>query len=197
MSLVESVRRSRAQRRWLAPAVLGIGLAMAFAGPADASDKNKNLTTQDKARQLREASEARAARNLGYPNVFPSDPPAPVDYYALGMMMARLAAAMQGMEAVAPAGAISRPGGSASTLGSFMAASAPPAYGPDGPTEKSVKLILEYRLMLAGNPRLQVGTVKDKGETIHASVVTADGSLVEEYDVNKATGVWAPVRKDK
>ncbi len=193
MSLVESVRRSLARRGWLALAVIGVCLALS--SPATASDKNKNLTTQDKARQLREASEARAARNLGYATVLPSDPPPPIDYYALGMMMARLSAAMQGMNAAA--GSTGRPDGATASLGSFMGTGQAPAYGPDGPTEKSVKLILEYRLMLAGNPRLQVGAVKDKGEAIHASVVTADGSLVEEYDVNKATGVWVPVRKDK
>jgi hypothetical protein len=196
MSVVESVRRSRARPTWSALAFLAICLALAVPATAtEKSDKSKNLTTQDKARQLREASEARATRNLGYATVLPTDPSPPIDYYALGMMMARLSQTMQGMNA--GVGAMSRADGASAGLGSFMGAGPAPAYGPDGPTEKSVKLILEYRLMLAGNPRLQVGGVADKGETIHATVVTKDGSLVEEYDVNKTTGVWVPVRKDK
>ena len=109
-------------------------------------------------------------------------------------MMARLAAVMQGMGAGSPG---AWQGGAAPGLGSFMNTGSVPAYGPDGPTEKSVRLILEYRLMVAGNPRLKVGSVADKGDAVHATVVTPDGSLVEEYDVSKATGAWAPVRRDK
>jgi len=67
-------------------------------------------------------------------------------------------------------------------------------YGPDGPTVKSVRLILEYRLMVAGNPRLKVGKVTEKGEAIRAQVVTIEGALVEEYDVIRKTGEWRTVR---
>ena len=68
------------------------------------------------------------------------------------------------------------------------------AYGPDGPTEKSVGVLLEYRLLVSGNPRLKVGDVSDEGENIRAQIVTQDGAVVDEYLVNKENGVWAPVR---
>ncbi len=32
------------------------------------------------------------------------------------------------------------------------------------------------------------------GDKVTASVVTADGSLVEEYTIDKKSGVWTPVR---
>jgi hypothetical protein len=76
MSVVESVRRSRARLTWSALAFLAICLALAVPATAtEKSDKSKNLTTQEKARQLREASEARATRNLGYATVLPTDLP--------------------------------------------------------------------------------------------------------------------------
>jgi hypothetical protein len=195
MALSESVHRSGPLRR--APlSALAVALTVWLAAPAAGlcAEKNKAVSQQDRARQLREAADVRALRHLGYESLYPPDAPRDreTDYYALGQTMARLAAVMQGMGAA--------PGWSSSpapTLGSFMNAAPPPAYGPDGPTEKSVRLILEYRLMLAGNPRLKVGSVTDKGEAVHATVVTVDGSLVEEYDVNKSTGAWAPVRRDK
>ncbi len=68
------------------------------------------------------------------------------------------------------------------------------AYGPDGPTEKSVGVLLEYRLMVSGNPRLKAGPIKDEGDNIRAQIVTEEGALVDEYLVNKANGVWTPVR---
>ena len=48
--------------------------------------------------------------------------------------------------------------------------------------------------MVAGNPRLRVGEVTAKDAAIIARVVTVDGSLVEEYAVDKRTGLWNPVR---
>lgn len=73
-------------------------------------------------------------------------------------------------------------------------ASVSSVYGPDGPTKKSVRLLLEYRLMVAGNPRLKIGEIVDHGDRVTAQVVTTDGSLVDEYVVDKKTGVWRPVR---
>ena len=67
-------------------------------------------------------------------------------------------------------------------------------YGPNGPTERSVRLILEYRLMVAGNRRLTVGKIKDQGNEITAEVITVDGSLVEKYTIDKYVGEWKPVR---
>ena len=54
--------------------------------------------------------------------------------------------------------------------------------------------MLEYRLMVLGNPRLAVGAVTDQGATIVARVVTPDGSLVEKFEIDKESGVWTPAR---
>ena len=67
-------------------------------------------------------------------------------------------------------------------------------YGPKGPTTKSVKLILEYRLMVADNPRLKIGEVNDHTNKVTARVETVDGSLVEQFSVDKKTGVWSTIR---
>ena len=48
--------------------------------------------------------------------------------------------------------------------------------------------------MVAGNPKLTVGTVNDEGDKIMAQVTTVEGSLVEQFEVDKNTGVWTPVR---
>jgi hypothetical protein len=68
-------------------------------------------------------------------------------------------------------------------------------YGPDGPTVRSVKALLDYRLVLLGNPRLKAGQVYEKDGWIVTEVVTAkEEALVARYLVNKATGAWVPQR---
>ncbi|MGE0653123.1 MAG: hypothetical protein AB7P12_15445 [Alphaproteobacteria bacterium] len=68
-------------------------------------------------------------------------------------------------------------------------------YGPDGPTVRSVKALLEYRLVLLGNPRLKAGPVHEKDGWIVAEVVTTkEEALVARYLVNKTTGAWVPQR---
>lgn len=68
-------------------------------------------------------------------------------------------------------------------------------YGPDGPTVRSVKALLDYRLVLLGNPRLKAGQVYEKDGWIVTEVVTAkEEALVARYLVNKTTGAWVPQR---
>jgi hypothetical protein len=68
-------------------------------------------------------------------------------------------------------------------------------YGPEGPTARSVKALLDYRLVLLGNPRLKAGQVYEKDGWIVTEVVTAkEEALVARYLVNKTTGAWVPER---
>lgn len=63
-------------------------------------------------------------------------------------------------------------------------------YGPQGPTEKSVRLLMEYRLMMGGNPRLKLGDVEEEKDIIKAHVLTVDDSIVQTYIIDKKTGAW-------
>lgn len=160
--------------------------ALLAAAPSSAVLGDDGSRNHERAETLRQQSRDRAVSGLGYPTVEDSDdtPPRTTDYDALSSAIERLARIVERMRGPVPG---------------LPTADAPPSdlravYGPDGPTERSVRLILEYRLMVGGNPRLKVGAV-DEGETaVRATVVTRDDSLVEEYEVDKATGVWRPVR---
>ena len=138
---------------------------------------------------IREAAKQKAKDRIGYPDtydMFVGGPTSSADFYALSQQIARLAALMRVFSQSMETG--SAPGTSG------LLGTGTPAYGPDGPTAKSVRLILEYRLMVAGNPRLKVGRVDDGKDRVMAQVVTADGSLVEEYSIDKGTGIWSPTR---
>ena len=150
---------------------------------------------------LRERAKENARAPLPYENVYGPEYDRRYDFYSIGQQIARLAALMQRFADAA--GAARAPGfvpvpppAWAGVAGSLAAPGADVAgvYGPDGPTGKSVRLLLEYRLMVAGNPRLRVGAVKENADKVTASVVTADGSLVEEYTIDKKSGIWTPVR---
>jgi hypothetical protein len=67
--------------------------------------------------------------------------------------------------------------------------------GPRGPdrdlnlTAAQVKTLAEARLIVAGNPRLKVGAVKEKDrDTYTVDIVTADNSLVLQREVDRHTG---------
>ncbi len=159
----------------------------------------------ERADNLRRRSKAAARMHLGYPYYGgDSDRPGP-DYSALSHQISRLAAMLRRMaeedaaRSVAPQGGYIPAGPPVGRDGlpgvpGQVAVKGLDIYGPAGPSERSVRLLLDYKLLLVGNPRLQVGDIKDEGETILASVVTTDGSLVEQYRVNKSTGVWVPIR---
>ncbi len=146
--------------------------------------------------ELRERSRARAGAQLGYPVVLPSDAVRGIDYFTVSQQIARLAALLQMLGnspgAAAAGGFLPTPPGWAGPEGPSGSVAA--VYGPEGPTERSVRLLLEYRLMVAGNPRLKVGEIRESEDRVTARIVTADGSLVDEYVVDKETGVWTPVR---
>ena len=64
-------------------------------------------------------------------------------------------------------------------------------YGPNGPTVRSVKALLEHRIVVAGNPRLKAGRIISNKSTVTAEVMTTkEGALVEKFTIDKSTGVW-------
>ncbi len=158
-----------------------------------------------RANALRERAAARAEARLGYEDAIPSARTRQIDFYALSQQISRLsliverlatsmgAGGEQGFIPTAPAG-LADSGSLGAQPPGTGATGVRAAYGPDGPTEKSVRLLLEYRLMVLGNPRLAVGAIDDQGATIVARVVTPDGSLVEKFEIDKESGVWTPAR---
>lgn len=170
-------------------------LLVAAAPPAIAQPTQQERNTA-RANQLRQQARENAERRLDYPYAPVTQGPVADDYFALGQQIQRLGILIQAWQnAAATGGGFARPiaGLPAEGLPNREAVAA--VYGPEGPTEKSVRLLLEYRLMLAGNPRLAVGKVTDQGDAILGQVVTRDGSVVDEYRVDKKTGGWAPVRE--
>lgn len=168
------------------------GLAVAtLPARSDADDSNRTL----QADQLRLQAKQRAERKLGYPDAYdltvgPAD--RRKDFIALSAQISRLADVVRALGEMVDRPA--EPG--VLNLGLPGGALADPvaAYGPEGPTARSVRLILEYRLLVAGNSRLDVGKVTETGSAVMAEVMTKDGSLVETYAVDKKTGAWKPVR---
>jgi hypothetical protein len=68
-------------------------------------------------------------------------------------------------------------------------------YGPKGPTLRSVRALLAYRLVLLGNDRLTAGRVYERDKRIIAEIVTVrEKALVARYMIDKATGAWVPER---
>jgi len=176
--------------------------------PVRADDTGKRTVEerrQEKAYALRENAKQNAQRNLGYGFVYPQEHDREIDFYYVGMQIERLGALMQQWADVSRARQTRKviPGPPLGLAGPAEAGLLPDKsvhpdvagiYGPAGPTSKSVRLILEYRLMVAGNPRLKVGAVKEEDERILAEVVTIDGSLVDQYAIDKKSGVWVPIR---
>ncbi len=189
-----------------------LGGVLGGAPPAQASEATITVTTtpetnrEKKLRRTREAeaarigAEARAINQLGYPRVYDiyvggSSPS--VDVYALSNQIARLAAHIQVLSQRAVGATIASgaaPGAPSLSLPAIPAGNSLAGYGPEGPTGKSVRLILEYRLMVAGNPRLKIGKVNVTKDKVTAQVVTTGGALVEEYSIDKKSGAWTPIR---
>lgn len=179
---------------WLVSAILAAAVFVSWpAAAGDAGAKTRQERQHERANILRERAKENASRDLGYPDVVEPEHPFDrhVDYYALGQAIQRLGAMIQRL--ANPAGA-APPATGLGPGGPDRPPDVAGVYGPDGPTVKSVRLLLEYRLLVAGNPRLAVGKVADAGDGIVAEVVTADGSLVERYSIDKKSGAWTPVR---
>lgn len=173
--------------------------AMAQSAPVAVDDKRTDAERhQDRAEALRRAAQDRAASQLGYPSLRTPLPPAlAVDYWALAQQIARLGAAIQSMAGAGAMPAVPPVVGGLGMMPTEAGEGLDPVasvYGPDGPTVKAVSLLLEYRLLVAGNPRLRIGKVSDEPGRIVAQVVTRDGSVVEEFVVDKKSGNWTPVR---
>lgn len=170
--------------------VLGAGMIESLSAPAlaDSSDKTR------KADIIRRTAQARAKSQIGYPDIFDyvirDTTGASNDFHVLSRQIEQLSRYLRAVSRT-----LKQPETAAlGPLAGIGYGGVRDVYGPDGPTVKSVRLIMEYRLMVAGNPRLRPGQVRDTGASIRARVVTADGSLVEEYDIDKKTGEWRTVR---
>jgi len=162
---------------------------------ADENDKTFPERKHERAILLREQAKDRAAARLGYEDIASPYADRYVDYYTIGQQISRLTALLEALSAPARtpqrSQAVPPPLG---LLGDLPRDAVQSVYGPDGPTKKSVRLLLEYRLMVTGNPRLTIGKVTESEDRVKAQVVTLDGSLVEEFIIDKKTGRWRPVR---
>lgn len=180
-----------------------LGGSYSWAG--DSKDKTLEERQHERADKLRERAKRNAESRLGYENVYTPEEDRYIDFHSIGRQIEQLGGLIQKLaDAIetkqmqpvipSPPQVWSIPDSANTTKGASIGPEVTRVYGPDGPTEKSVRLLLEYRLMLAGNPRLTVGEVKEEGDNITAHVVTVDGSLVEKYSIDKKSGVWASVR---
>jgi hypothetical protein len=184
---------------------LAIGLlSFQYVVKADAeqSDRYNHL----RAGELREESAARAREQLRSPRLLPDDSEHQKDYSALSAQIQRLGEMVDAMEQE-----------SASALPSSAPPSTPPnpatiselaqhtpaevkqkwleaIYGPTGVTVEAVEIILKYSLLLVGNPRLRIGTIIESEQQIQAKITTPEGSVVEEFVIDKTSGAWSPVR---
>lgn len=179
--------------------VAGAFLLIAMGGFASAqSESHTTDPRSDEERQLDRAEDARRATRdqamsrLGYPSIDPylSVPVRQYDFIAISRQIARLAASLSVLSVQQSTGLGPGPAPLASSTMPVAG-----IYGPAGPTVRSVRAYLEYRIVMVGNLRLKVGEVVDKGDEIIAEVVTQDGSLVEKYTVNKKKGNWSIVNE--
>ena len=181
--------------------ILYIAGGVFFASFISGASAQQNRQPQDiqernfeRADFYRERAKLNAQSNLDYPFIpYQTGRGSQIDYVGLTHQIQILAAQLQAVAAEAAATKMQE--GSAPGLELPVASGTKEGtYGPDGPTEKSVAVLLEYRLMVSGNPRLKVGPIKDEGDNIRANIVTENGAVVDEYLVNKSNGVWSPVR---
>jgi len=170
---------------------------------ANASPPSEHLSDDERdqirANRAREQASRNTESRLGYPHVY-EDEVAGIqqDFISLSHQIAQLNLLLQAMAAGLSSGPGFMPSPPYGPPGS-VAGPVPHdrgqtnmtrIYGPEGPTKRTVRVILEYRLMVMGNPRLKVGNIKEHKDKIKVQVVTVDGSVVEEYSVDKKTGYW-------
>jgi hypothetical protein len=123
-------------------------------------------------------------------NIYNDNQRGQVDYYSLSNQIERLGALIRYMGDVA-----ARENHLSQEAGGIMphvhTENFHQLYGPNGPTVRSVKALLEHRLVVAGNPRLKAGRIISNESTVTAEVMTAkEGALVEKFTIDKSTGVW-------
>lgn len=147
--------------------------------PALASDD------QAAAQYNRAAAVARAQSQLGYESLPQEEfPPQQTDFDALSQQIKNLANIIERMAAEKNINGNSL---------LFRGVPSGPAhrerlYGLAGPDVDSVSALIQYRLAISGNQNLRLGRVVDEGKSVAAAVVTRDGSLVEKYQIDKASG---------
>jgi len=179
--------------------IIGLGVIAAIGSiPISAGSQqnrpSQNLQEQNfqRADYFRERAQYNAQSQLGYPFIpYQTGRSDSVDYVALTHQIQVLAAQLQALAAEA---ARLEQAQNNAIPGLELPNGGQGAYGPEGPTENSVGVLLEYRLLVSGNPRLKAGSIRDEGENIRAQIVTEEGALVDEYLVNKQDGVWSPIR---
>ena len=180
---------------------LCVALMLSFGAPAMAEPGDgggPGYSHQDRSNQMRQQSKRSAQRDLGYPIVpyWENYPPEPIDFVGLSIQIQNLAAHLQAMAAGAAAAAAGAQNGPVipSAAGPSAVTPLSQTYGPEGPTVKSVAMVLDYRLMVAGNPRLKAGETTDEGDSIRTHIVTQEGAIVDVYLVDKKTGAWTRVQ---
>ena len=155
------------------------------------------------AQQLREASKVRAQSQLGYESIYRDPRNRQIDYYALTQQINNLSNIVRSLSENQPEtqpknqhvnNTLSAPPSTLpralSPVAGNNSRSANNIYGPAGPSEKAVRLLLEYQLMINGNERLKIGKIQEEDKYITAEVVTVEGSLVERYKIDKSNGSW-------
>ena|GEM_PF-1982823 len=182
-------------------------------GVFQTADSNSYLLPENerehlRARDLRERSEEKSGAYLGYPNVFQNYPNRTIDYYLLSHQINQLRMLIEDLESrkrdnlgknenfipKLPPG-LDIPSSLGMGYGLEESGGVISVYGEKGPNTQSVRLLLEYNLLVSGNPRLKIGTIEENEEFVIAEIVTLDGSLVEKYSVDRKTGLWKVIRK--
>ncbi len=184
---------------WFFPFVLGISAIDSAASDDDSLTRDERQHIQ--ADRLRREAVEESRSKLGYEHLYQEPRDRKQDFATLSYQIQMLGALLQNFSEIladpAASGSAYIPYLPSATTGLPPMSPTPAMYGPEGPTEKSVRLILEYRLLVNGNPRLTVGKIKESSESVLVQVVTVDGSLVEEYSIDKKTGRWLAVLPDK
>lgn len=160
------------------------------------ADESKSVRSEEERRheradRMRRESAARAQAGLGY-ETLPEQGPATrtIDFYSLSVQAERIGAILREIARAAHGGGAALPG-----IPSAPGEATRDIYGPGGPSVKSVKALLSYRLIVLGNPRLAVGKVTEDDKSVTAEIVTAkEGTVVERYRIDKRTGGWTPER---
>ena len=165
----------------IAPAGALLVVLLATGPTANASDE------QRAAQVNREMAVERASARLRSETLPPEEyPPESTDYYALSAQIRRLSALIKDMVAAEDS--------ETDRTILFRGVADGPAwrervFGPKGPTVESVSALMRYRLVLLGNPNLELGKVQDRGAHIEGRLVTRDGSLIEVYEFDKQSGL--------